>query len=234
MNTYINQVIRVCIFNAMLLIFLTACKKDQYYVDGGVSEPNFEGNMLQYLESKPFYFDTLATVIKLAGLQENFEKDEMTFFAPTDNSIKRALVNANKALYEAGNDTILNLDEIDSEIWRKYIMRYMFKGANKLNDYPQLDTRLLAVYPGQNYLSYNNTVFNIGVIYDDVNGIKYGGYRHIVISYLNNLDTPNQNWTTINVSSSDIKPINGVVHTLTDKSTFGFNTDFTSDVLALK
>jgi len=218
------------------MIALSSCHKDKYYVDGGLSNPNYDGNMLQYLQAKTFYFDTLATVIKIAGLEDTFRNEDITFFAPTDHSIRRAIVNANKMLYLAGKDTILKLQEVSPEIWRKYLMRYMFKGANKLNDYPQLDVTLLNLYPGQNYYSYNNTILNIGVIYDDVNGIKYGGYRHLAISYIQDLNNPQLyfNWIRNDVASSDIKPTNGVVHTLNDYTTFGFNGDFVSDVFATR
>ena len=112
----------------------------------------------------------------------------------------------------------------------------MFKGSNKLNDYPQLDVSLLNLYPGQDYYSYNNTILNIGVIYDDVNGIKYAGYRHLAISYIKDLNNPlyYPNWIRNDISSSDIKPTNGVVHALTDYATFGFNDDFVYDVFATR
>lgn len=224
-----------CFLTALALLF-NACKKDQYYLDGGVSNPNFNGNMLQYLQAKPFYFDTVATVIKLAGLEQTFQQDDMTFFAPTDHAIGRSILNANKALYQAGKDTVRTLQEISPEIWRKYLMRYMFKGSNKLNDYPQVDVSLLNLYPGQDYYSYNNTILNIGVIYNDVNGIKYAGYRHLIISYIKDLNNPlyYPNWIRNDISSSDIKPTNGVVHTLTDYATFGFNDDFVYDVFATR
>lgn len=221
-------------FASILLVF--GCNKDKYYVDGGLSNPNYPGNMLQYLQAKKFYFDTLARVIKIAGLEQNFQHDDMTFFAPTNHSIERILSNTNKVLYQAGKDTVVSLDEISPEIWRKYLMRYMFKGSNRLKDYPQLDVNLLNLYPGQDYYSYNNTILNIGVIYDDINGIKYGGYRHLAISYIQDLNNPNYypTWIRNDVASSDIKPTNGVVHTLNDYTTFGFNNDFITDVFATR
>jgi len=218
-----------CFLSVLVLLF-SACKKN-YYVDGGLANPNFNGNMLQYLQSKPFYFDTVATVIKLAGLEKNFQEDDMTFFAPTDHSIARVIILTNQLLYQNGKDTIKTLSDVSPNIWRKYLMRYMFHGSNKLNDYPQLDFKLPALYPGQDYYSYNNAILNIGVVYNDINGIKYGGYRQLWISYISNLNTPLtiSSWLSYPISSSDIKPINGVVHTLNDYTNFGFNTDFIID-----
>lgn len=221
-----------CFFSA-LLFMLVACNKNSYYADGGLSNPNFKGNMLQYLQSKPFYFDTVATVIKMAGLEQSFQQDDMTFFAPTDHAIGRIILSTNQYLYQSGKDTIKTLAEVSPSIWRKYLERYMFHGANKLNDYPQLDINIKALYPGQNYYSYGNDILNIGVVYDDINGVKYAGYRHLVISYIPDLNKP-LNWISNDISSSDIKPTNGVVHTLNDYTTFGFNSDFIDDVYATR
>ncbi len=233
MKAYLKYIKKatLCFLSALVLMF-GACKKS-YYVDGGLSDPNFKGNMLQYLQAKPFYFDTVATVIKMAGLEQNFQQDDMTFFAPTDHAIGRIILYTNQYLYQSGKDTIKTLSEISPAIWRKYLERYMFHGANKLKDYPQVDLLIKALYPGQNYYSYGGDILNIGVVYDDVNGIKYAGYRHLVISYIPDLNQP-LTWYTNYISSSDIKPTNGVVHTLNDYTLFGFNSDFINDVYATR
>ncbi|HMI02808.1 MAG TPA: fasciclin domain-containing protein [Pedobacter sp.] len=214
---------------ALLLVF-ASCRKDEYYFDGGVQNPVFDGNMLQYLQSKPGSFDTISSIIKIAGLEREFQDDNLTFFAPTDEAVRLALKDANQLLYQRGRDTLKVLEDISPEIWRKYLMRYMFKGANKVNDYYQLDLTLQAVYPGQSYYSYNKTILNIGVIYDDINGIKYAGYRHLAISYIPDLNRPLENWLRTDVSSSDIQPTNGVVHTLRLDHRFGFDFGFVNEI----
>lgn len=218
----------------LILLLFASCKKDQYYFDGGKSNPDFKGTMLQYLQSKPVQFDTIAEIIKIAGLEKEFQEDELTFFAPTDLSVRSILKTTNNELYQAGKDTLKVLTDVQPQIWRKYLMMYMFKGANRLKDYYQLDINLKPVYPGQNYYSYNNVIFNIGVIFDDINGIKYAGYRHLTIGYITDLNRPADNWITADISSSDIKPTNGVVHTLNTNHTFGFANGFVSDVYAGK
>ena len=72
---------------ACILLITTACKKDEYYVDGGRANPVFDGDILAYLESKPMEFDTIAQIVKLAGLEETFRNEEFTFFAPRDENI---------------------------------------------------------------------------------------------------------------------------------------------------
>ncbi|TBO44002.1 hypothetical protein EYS08_05250 [Pedobacter kyonggii] len=219
---------------SLILLLLASCKKDKYYFDGGKSDPNFKGTMLQYLQSKPVQFDTIAQIIKIAGLEKEFQQDELTFFAPTDQSVRSALKNTNNYLYQTGKDTLKVLTDIRPQIWRKYLMMYMFKGANRMKDYYQLDINLKSVYPGQNYYSYNNVIFNIGVIFDDINGIKYAGYRHLTIGYVTDLNKPTDSWVSADISSSDIKPLNGVVHTLNTNHIFGFDYGFVYDVYAGK
>jgi len=216
------------------LVMLSACKNDKYYFDGGKHDATFKGTVLEYLQSKPLQFDTISAIIKISGLEKEFSEDQLTFFAPTDQSVRRIMKITNSYLYESGKDTLTTLEEIEPKVWKKYLMRYMYKGANLVKDYYQLDMTLKAVYPGQNYKSYNQTIFNIGVIFDDINGIKYAGYRHLAISYIPDHNKPLENWVTENISSSDIRPNNGVVHTMNEYHSFGFNSDFTIDVFSAR
>ena len=210
-----------------IVVLLGACGKDEYYVDGGLANPVFDGDVLEYLESNPVPFDTIAQIVKLAGLEKVFRSDEFTFFAPRDENIKEMIGTketggVNRMLYSSARDTIKTLADVDSTIWRKYLERYMFKGKNKLKDYPQIDFKFLSVYGGQNFYSYNKSVSNIGVVFGDAASIKYVGYRQLTISYIGDI-SDEDSWITQKVSSSDVQPTNGVVHVL-DYTThfFGF------------
>ncbi|AYL95075.1 hypothetical protein HYN43_007090 [Mucilaginibacter celer] len=217
---------------AGLLLVLTGCKRDEYYKDGGKAKADYPGDMLQYLQDKAVPFDTIAQIVKLAGMEETFRKTDFTFFAPDDDVIKRTIGNnktrgsLNKFLFDAGRDTVKNLSDIDSAIWKKYLQRYMFKGINRLKDYPQIDINLQNQYPGALYYAYSGDVLNIGVIYDDANNIKYIGPRTLVISYIYDINNAQNAVFRNKISSSDIKPKNGVVHTLQyNEAYFGFNQD---------
>jgi hypothetical protein len=223
-------VAKVAFFSCVLYLF-SSCAKDKYYFDGGLANPNYNGTMLQYLESNK-NFDTIARIIKLAGLEKEFNEDDLTFFAPNDYTVRNQIAGLNASLSSVGGDSIRTLDEISPAIWRKTLMAYMFKGSNGLKDYYQLDPDLKAVFPGQYYSSYNGTLANIGVNYADVNGIKYAGYRNIIFSFVpdyNALDT----WVSSPVVSHDIKPRNGVVHALDLYHTFG-ELSFRRDVLVTR
>ncbi|GAA4105347.1 fasciclin domain-containing protein [Mucilaginibacter panaciglaebae] len=226
MKTIIRKYIVPIVCSAMLIVTVSSCSKDKYYKDGGLANPNFNGTMLQYLQSKP-QFDTIAQIVKLAGMEDVFSKENITFFAPTDEVIRRTigLVNStdqylafglNEMLFTLHKDTIKQLSDIPGPIWKKYLMRYMFKGSYYLKDYPQLDFNLRPLYPGGYYYGYNGSdLSNIGVVFYTANTVKYSGYRQLCITSVTDPSNPSYFYGgAAAVASSDIHPTNGVVHTL--------------------
>ncbi|MFY0255325.1 hypothetical protein ACDQ55_15370 [Chitinophaga sp. 30R24] len=225
-----------CLILLVALTAFTACQKESdYYLDSGLANPYFKGNVVDYLNAKPFFFDSVATIVKLSGMEDIFKSDSITFFAPTDHSIQTLINYTNSALYQSGYDTIRTLQDVPAEIWRKYLSVYLFHGLNQLKDYPQIDYNLLINYPGQAYYSWDMQPMNIGVVYGDDNGVKYVGYRQLSISYIPNVSTPMQGWVTSYVASCNILTDNGVVHVLNDGHTyFGFYpSKFMQDVMAV-
>jgi len=70
------------------------------------------------------------------------------------------------------------------------------------------------------------------VVYNSANGIKYIGYRQLVFSYIPDISKPNDNWYISYIASSDIKPTNGMVHSLRYQGAYlGFSLyEFFNDV----
>lgn len=222
------------------------CSKDDYYSDGGRAVAQFDGSIMDYLDSKPREFDTIAQIVRLAGMEEQFANEEFTFFAPRDEDIKDLIGSytaggLNRTLYERMLDTIVTLEDVKPEIWAFYLKRHMFRGVNKLADYPQIDHNILAVYGGQNYYSMGDAVCNIGVVFNDAissdgtSNLKYMGYRQLVIGYIPDLSRPTS-FGRINIASSDIQPNNGVVHVMDYRSgQFGFSTaEISTDIIESK
>ncbi|WP_437919510.1 hypothetical protein [Sphingobacterium sp. LRF_L2] len=221
-------------FLLILIFALSSCAKDDYYVDGGLAQAEFDGSILEYLDSKPREFDTIAQIIRLSGLESYFQNEEFTFFAPRDEDIKSLIGSytnggLNADLYFLGLDTLKQLSDVDPEIWQKYLLRHMFTGKNVLADYPQVDYSVMNLYGGQNYFSLSGEVCNIGVIFHDAvssdgtSVLKYMGYRQLSIAYIYDLSSPDD-FISVPISSSDIQPHNGVVHVLDyTVGQFGFN-----------
>jgi hypothetical protein len=212
-------------------ICLYSCSKDDYYTDGGRAEAAFDGSIMDYLDAKPREFDTIAQIIRLAGLEDKFRNDEFTFFAPRDEDIKSLIGSftaggLNRDLFNLGLDTIKVLSDVDPLIWNFYLHRHIFNGKNKLADYPQVDYNLMNVYGGQNYQSQGDAVCNIGVVFHDAvssdgtSVLRYMGYRQLHIAYIPDLSRPDV-YSSIRIASSDIQPRNGVVHVL-DYTQAGF------------
>lgn len=193
--------------------FLVNCQDDSYLQDGGTHNPYYDGTVLDYLNSRPDYFKSLVEVIEIAGMDDVFKNEEITFFAPTDWSIKGTVNELSHYLYKyMGEDSIRDLRQIKPEVWKEYLSLYIIKDKYLMKDIPQLDTTAVAAYPGQAYYSYGGRPMNVGVVYADANGVKYAGYRQILYSYIYDFTT--QDMLNAYVASSDIQPTNGVVHVL--------------------
>jgi len=223
MKNIIKKYISPVLICSVVLIVGASCTKDKYYIDGGTANPKFNGTVLQYLQSNP-KFDTIAQIVKIAGLEDVFNKEDITFFAPTDEVIRRDIgqVNSkisatanklNQQLFNANKDTIKTLADIPPAIWKKYLLRYVVKGKFLLKDYPQLDFSLRSLYPGGYYYLYNNDLANIGVVFNTANNVRYAGYRQLCIASISDPSNPGIYYTAA-VATSDVQPTNGVVHVL--------------------
>ena len=196
-----------------VMLMATACQKE-YYFDAGLSKPEFDGSMLEYLESKPILFDTLVQVIKLAGLESHFRDSNFTFFAPADSSIHNTLDYFNFELKRLGEDTITTLASVDPAFWKATLQQYMFRSVKGLEDYPQLDIQNKLAFPGEFSRSMEGRVMNVGAVFTSARGIKYQGYRYLNISYVPNEAAPYNSWIWARVATCNIKPKNGIVHVL--------------------
>lgn len=201
----------------MATLLMGGCQKGDYFKDTGVHAPNFDGTVLQYLQSKPQYFDSITKIIRLAGMEDIFSKEEITFFAPADSSVRATIKMLNGELRNLGINEVTRLEQIKPEVWRAQLSRYLFKGKKSMNDYPQIDGQNLSAFPGQIYASYDGEIMNVGVFYSDAGGVKYAGYRQLQLSYIPSPSAPRdyRSWWTVRVASVNVAPANGFVHVLT-------------------
>jgi len=203
-----------CLLFAVMLF--ASCQKDNYFQNTGVHKPNYQGTVLDYLNSKPGYFDSVTKVIHLAGMDDVFAKEDITFFAPADSCIGATIELLNIILRNQGTKEVTRLEQIKPEVWREQLSRYIFKGKKSMNDFPQLDPGNLSAYPGQIYSSYDGSIMNVGVVYNDAGGVRYAGYRQLFVSYIPSPSAPRDyaSWYSARVASVNIAPTNGYVHAL--------------------
>jgi uncharacterized surface protein with fasciclin (FAS1) repeats len=204
-------------FSLITVLALASCNKD-YYTDTGKSDPNFNGTVMEYITQDTLYFDTLARIVKYAGLEQTLSKDEITFFAPPDPCFGKLLSIVNDYQLSVGKDSVTRFEQIKPEVWKYFLSMYLFSGKHLLKDYHQVDTLALDTYKGAMYETINGQTMNIGVIYNDaVNDsirLKYQGYRQLMLSYIPDESRPLFLWVNAPVAASDIQPLNGVVHRL--------------------
>lgn len=210
--------------SVLCMVFLSAFSvtgcSDDYAIDGGTSNPYFDGNVMQYLESHPELFEDLVTVIKMTKWNDILSNEEVTFFAPSDFSIDRSVNYLNDALYNYnGKEKITELSQVNKSVWEDIIGMYVIEGKYRLNDIAQIDTVALSTYPGQTNFTYDKSYkMTMGVCYGEANGIKYAGYRQVMYAYP---DLGLQNYSYI--ASCNIEPHNGIVHVIRLDHTFGFH-----------
>ncbi len=209
-----KRIFSACILLAVIII--TSCQKKDYFTNTGTHTPNFQGNVLEYLKSKPQYFDSITKIIRLAGMEDIFKNEDITFFAPSDSSVKSTIKELNFRLNSQGKRLVYRLEQIKPEVWRTQLSRYLFKGKKSMNDYPQLDPNNLSAYPGQIYASYDGDIMNVGVFYNDAGGVQYAGYRQLMLSFIPSATTPRDynSWYSVRVASVNVAPTNGFVHVL--------------------
>lgn len=219
---------------AAILLLMAGCKKNNYYLDGGKQSGKYNGTVMQFLQSRPDVFQQLVEVVKYAGLEQALSTEDVTFFAPADSCIRNTIQIANDLLPTWGKPAITKITDIKPAIWRKYLALYIFKGKKSLANYPQIDIGNLSAYSGQMYTSYDGQAMNIGVNFSDANGVKYAGYRYLVISLVNS-STPRDytTWWSARIASSDIQANNGYIHALNFSAhQFGFRAfDFLQDLI---
>lgn len=228
-------------FSSIYLLFLAvsglfwaiSCQDKSYLEDGGKAKATYDGTVMEFLESRPDLFRELVEVIRYAGMENTFQSEEITFFAPTDWSVRRSMEGLNYYWYNLqGKDSVSQISQVKPEVWKELLSLYVVPEKYVAKDIPQLDTTAMDAYPGQAYVSLNGRPMNIGLVYHEANGIKYAGHRQLLYSYVN--DFGSQDLTNAYVATSDIQPRNGVVHVirLTDHF-FGFNEDlFISKAIA--
>ena len=229
---------------AIAALHLTGCKKNNYYDDSGTTNGKFNGTTMDYLKSKPEYFSSIVNIIRVAGLENALQNEQVTFFAPADSSVNYLFRYVNDRLRELGKTPITSIDQVAPRLWTKYMSRYVFNFKKQLKDFPQVDFANLTTFSGQIYPAVNGTYMNIGAVYESAflggtdgtprTEIPYAGYRYLTISYLSSQYNPKDfaTWRMARVASVNVETNNGYVHVLRYATHyFGFDeSEFAEDI----
>ena len=85
--------------NFQLLLYILAastvlisCKRDEYFIGGSTHSAKVDMTTYDFLKSNSAgLFDTLLLLVDKAGVKDQINRENITFFAPTDYSIVRYL-----------------------------------------------------------------------------------------------------------------------------------------------
>ncbi|MCF3107926.1 fasciclin domain-containing protein [Niabella sp. CC-SYL272] len=95
------------------LILLASCKRDDYLTGGSLHNPKFDMTTYDFLKNRPDgLFDTLVSLIDKAGLKDLLNKNNITFFAPTDYSILKYLDSRTKQEQKINENRKWTLDSM--------------------------------------------------------------------------------------------------------------------------
>ncbi|MCH5598274.1 hypothetical protein [Niabella ginsengisoli] len=63
----------------LIAMVISSCNKQEYYRDTGLQSGVLKENAYEFLQERPFLFDSLVQVIDLAGMKDILQNEEVTF-----------------------------------------------------------------------------------------------------------------------------------------------------------
>lgn len=219
MNKYsnVNKYNKVALL-VIVMFTMMGCSKnnDGIYYDYDNSNAVYQGNSYEFLTSQDGLYDSLLFVINRIGPQfkTSLESDNLTLFAPTNQSFEIALNNLNE-LRKSQHKTSLNLTNISAIELDTLLCRYII---------PQvIVTDSLSVFTDGVSLPSFRYDYDMNLKYQrlDASGYLKGGPQEIVYSDPKN-SIFERYWVTTYTTSVNIHTDNGVVHLLSGGHEFGF------------
>ncbi len=196
-----------------IVLTIVSCTTDYNMNNTGLANGKFDGTMYDYFHSDSYNWDSLIIMIDRAGLQDLFNGEvegyeEITFWGPTNNSIRRWML-------EGGTGVPKRLKDLRPEECRKYVMAHVVKGKTMLNDIPRGTINMGSVSGGMTMYGEDNK--NEMWVYTEqlpYNGVIDVGAVIIKIRSMRTL-------VDIDIASCNIEPTTGVVHSLHPNYTLG-------------
>ena len=196
-----------------IVLTIVSCTTDYNMNNTGLANGKFDGTMYDYFHSDSYNWDSLIIMIDRAGLQDLFNGEvegyeEITFWGPTNNSIRRWML-------EGGTGVPRRLKDLSPEECRKYVMAHVVKGKTMLNDIPRGTLNMGSVSGGMTMYGEDNK--NEMWVYTEqlpYNGVIDVGAVIIKIRSMRTL-------VDIDIASCNIEPTTGVVHSLHPNYTLG-------------
>ncbi|WP_018338178.1 fasciclin domain-containing protein [Butyricimonas synergistica] len=190
------------------------CTKDNF-IATGVSDGRHDCSLLEYMMKHSYDWDSTVVMVRHAELTSLFENNELdghkyeglTFFGPTNHSIRRYLMEQKKA----------QVTDLDPNMCRTLLLRCMIGKKYYMDDFKAGEHTTGYVIVGEGgdrYTTLAGTECWIYTVAANYNGVPYMGAKSI---YIKMLDVINQN--KMEIASGNIEPNGCVVHALEYKFT---------------
>lgn len=218
----------ILIYIAIVLLALSACKKDDYKRDGGASNPYVDMTTYDYLKSNR-NFDSLVKVIDKAGLKDVVNGD-VTLFATTNYGIADYVKakKYQKSLQTGDENFDFGIKDLPAQELNDSLKTYLFAGKinrDQITLGGKLYNSLLGAIPNVQYLikfrrSYEYTQY--------VNYVDYVTYTKVIGTRddkepdVNAIPT-DQKDKAVDVQTSGIITRTGIVHVLNGNHRLFFN-----------
>lgn len=193
-------------------VFCTSCTKDNF-IDTGICNGRFDGNVIDYMKSSPYDWDSTRLMIEHSGEDmvrlfkgEDPQYPEITFLGITNHSIRRYML----------HNGIKCVTDLDKEWCRQILLNHIINGKIKRADIPigkqgEFGTvgtggKIIKTLSGKELWIYT-VLEELGF------GAGENLPKHI---YVNFMSTEN-----FAIASGDIEPDNAIVHALEYKYTLG-------------
>lgn len=196
-----------------LAIIFVSCDPKENFIDTGISDGKYDGNMMTYFASNHYDWDSTVLVIHQADIENIFlgtnpEYPEITFLGPTNHSIRRWMLN------EGYN----KVTDIPAELCEEMMLKHIIKGKYMKEDIAYRNMDFTASSPDQDGGT-ELTCLGGNKILAYKERLDYGGVTEagaIVLRFYSR-----ELYQKVPLASADIECDNGVVHSLNYTYTFG-------------
>ncbi|MDR2131066.1 MAG: fasciclin domain-containing protein [Odoribacteraceae bacterium] len=177
----------------ILTLLAAACSTDWNFENTGLARERFDGTMYEYLKSNPYDWDSVRLVIERAGMVDMFDGgEEFTFFGPTNHSIRRWM----------NNNSIAAIRDIPVAECASIVNDHVLDGTLARDDIPEGEFTGGSWKGGKAYTFRSGKSIMIYRLLGSYMNVPKAGAAEI---HLNQ---------TTSVASSNIRPTNGIVHSL--------------------
>ncbi len=186
----------------VIMFSMISCGTKYDYLDTGVSNPYFEGDMYEYLNSDSYNWDSVVLMIDRAGLQQMFRTENITFMGLTNHTIRQWLIQGGKG-YEYGYRQIA---DIPVNMCKAIILSHTIDGKHLRDDIARVELNEKGEYVGggEKFVThYGNTIW-LWTKQSPYMGVDGLGPVYLCMT----------NLATNTIASADIQPYNGVVHSM--------------------